>query len=286
MRIDIPTINDSPGDFELLFNIRQKVENLTMDVSFDFSYCNFLRPNACAFLGGLSRLLESKGRKAHFNWNSLKPEIINNLSKNSFASKFGYTVAKREGNSVPYREDLEMNVDGIMNYLTDDWLGRGWVHVSEELKNAIAGKLWEIFNNSFEHAGSQIGVFSCGQHFPNLNCLVLTIIDFGQGIASNVRNFLKVDPRAKNLNVDNCLKWAFTRGNTTLPNGIARGIGLDLLKKFINANKGKIEVFSNEGYVCIENNNESYHNLSSNFDGTIFHISLVCDENYYKLADE
>ncbi len=62
----------------------------------------------------------------------------------------------------------------------------------------------EIYANAFEHGRTDIGVFSCGQHYPKLGELKLTVIDFGVGIPRNVRDFLK----NSNLPADEALKWA------------------------------------------------------------------------------
>ena len=56
--IQIPRINDGRGDFATLFDIWNRVNGYFEDVRFDFSPCDFLRPNAIAFLGGLARLIE------------------------------------------------------------------------------------------------------------------------------------------------------------------------------------------------------------------------------------
>jgi signal transduction histidine kinase len=173
-----------------------------------------------------------------------------------------------------------------MDYITYNWIGKGWLHVSDRLRDAIAGRMWEIYNNAFEHSGTEIGVFTCGQHFPLNNELILSVGDFGQGIAANVRNYLSHDPRSGKLTAAACLHWAFLRGTSTLPNGIARGIGLDLLKEFVRVNHGKLEVYSNEGYGIIDENGERFQNCSISFEGTIFHITLRCDENLYQFVDE
>lgn len=285
--LSVPRINDGQPDFETLFSLWSQSCGYLEDIRFDLSHCTFLRPNAVAFLGGLARLIESRLGTAVFDWETVHDSALRmNLCQNGFAGTFGYHSSAWTGNSIPYREDSTIDDTGIMEYLTTSWLGRGWVNVSPRLRDAIVGKMWEIYCNAFEHAGSDPGVFSCGQHFPKNNELVLSVVDFGQGIAANVRNFLRTDPRAGNLTAAGCLKWAFQRGNTTRPNGIARGLGLDLLKEFIRLNNGKLEVYSNEGYARIDSKGEYYENLTSSFEGTIFHIALVCNEVHYRLVGE
>lgn len=154
------------------------------------------------------------------------------------------------------------------------------------LKDEIVGRVWEIYANAFEHGQSPIGIFSCGQHYPDHYELKLTVVDFGVGIPSNVRMFFKHDPRSQSLSAASCLKWAFQRGTTTKPNGTSRGMGLDLLKEFVKLNKGKIEIFSHEGYAIIDSKREEFLNRSTFFEGTLINITFIRDESYYHLASE
>ncbi|MDQ1256624.1 MAG: hypothetical protein QG656_1222, partial [Candidatus Hydrogenedentes bacterium] len=168
--IDIPTIDDEAWDFAQLFRIYEQVNSGFEDARFDFSHCTFLRPNAVAFLGGLARLIESRQGTIVVDWNTIcSKRVLMNLRQNGFAGAFGYPSSAWDGHSIPYREDRVLNMNGIMDYLTDYWIGKGWVHVSERLRDAIAGRMWEIYCNAFEHSNTDVGVFSCGQHFPNKN---------------------------------------------------------------------------------------------------------------------
>lgn len=288
--IHIPTLNDAPSDFDQLFGIWSQVNNYFENVAFDFTYCRFLRPNAVAFLGGLARLIESRFGSVSFEWATLySPAVMANLCQNGFAGTFSYPSTGWDGNSIPYREDKSLNMNGIMDYLTYNWIGKGWVHVSDRLRDAIAGRMWEIYNNAFEHSGTEIGVFTCGQHFWRQNDLILSVTDFGRGIPANVRAFLSqhVDrDLVARLSGATCLKWAFERGNSTCMGGVARGLGLDLLKEFVRLNQGKLEVYSNDGYAIVDSNGERFENRAISFDGTVVHITLRCNENLYRFRDE
>ena len=284
--VQVPTLNDSPSDFQNLFSLWKQVALYDEDVLFDFTHCRFLRPNAVAFLGGLARFLQCRSRSVNFDWDSVLDEaVFNNLCQNGFADYFGYPSPGLSEHSIPYREDLELDPNGIMDYLEDYWLGRGWVQVSQRLKDAIIGRMWEIYNNAFEHSESSIGVYSCGQHLVQEDDLILSVVDFGQGIPAKVRNFLRSDSRADQLTAAGCLQWAFAAGNSTKV-GEPGGLGLDLLKEFVRLNQGKLEVYSNEGYAVIDQSGELYKNNSDSFEGTIVHITLRCDENLYSFMDE
>ncbi len=285
--LSVPTVNDSTSDFERLFALRSSVNGDVEDVRFVFSDCGFLRPNAVAFLGGLARLIESRLGTAVFDWDTLQDDaVMTNLCQNGFAGAFGHQSPGWTGNSISYREDQTQDVNGIMDYLEKDWLGRGWMRVSRRLRDAIVGRIWEIYGNAFEHSGTEIGVFSCGQHFPRNDELILSVVDFGQGIPAKVRSFLSSDPRAEQLTAAGCLRWAFQRGHTTRLRDEPGGLGLDLLKEFVRINQGRLESYSNEGYVLIDRDGERFENRSVSFKGTIFHITLRCDETLYQFANE
>lgn len=284
--LSIPTINDRPDDFDMLFSLWNQVNSDSLDVTFDFSPCRFLRYNAVVFLGGLARLIKSRFGNVTFNWNTLQNNIFTNLGQNGFLAAFKHGGDPWTGNSIPYREDKVLDKNSMMDYLKVKWLRQGWVHVSELLQNAIAGSVWEIYTNAFEHAQSPIGVFSCGQHYPRRKELQLTVADFGVGIPSTVRLFFSNDQRAHSLSAANCLKWAFQPGTTTKPNGTSRGMGLDLLKEFVKINKGKLEIFSHEGYALIDETQEIFMNRQTFFEGTLVNISFRCDKSYYHFASE
>ena len=241
--IEIPQINDERADFATLFSIWSQTTDYYENIRFDFSGCDFLCPNAVAFLGGLARLIESRFGTVIFDWDTLRNNaVMTNLCQNGFAGTFGYPSSGWTGNSIPYREDTSRHVNGIMDYLELSWLGREWVHVSWPLRDATVGHLWEIYNNAFEHSGSKIGVFSCGQHFPTHNELILLVVDFGQVTAAG------------------CLRWEFQRGTTTMPKEELGGLGLNLLKEFLRINQDKVEVYSNEGYELIDKDGERFTN--------------------------
>jgi hypothetical protein len=280
--LKVPTINDEPNDFDNLFQIWNQVIDDYSNVTFDFSECLFLRQNAVAFLGGLACLIESRHGNVTFDWDTLQHNIHTNLRQNGFMYAFNNAEKPWQGHSIPYRQDQEQDLGDIVNYLTNDWLGRDWMAVSPLLKNSIVTRVGEIYVNAFEHGRSDIGVFSCGQYYPNLKRLKLTTIDFGGGIPSNVRLFRG----NAQLTASEAVKWALQKGNTTTNKNIARGLGLDLLSKFVTMNKGSLEIFSHYGYALIDQTGETYQERQTFFEGTLVNITLQCDERCYQCLPE
>jgi hypothetical protein len=282
IRIHVPTVNDDAVDFLKLFRLYHSTLTMASNVAFDFSQCNFLRQNAVVFVGGLARLVQQRGMQVRFDVCTMRDRLRANLSQNGFLQAFGFGIDPWAGNSARYREDIVRNAGGIVGYISDQWLRDEWVNFSPRLKNAITGRMWEIFANAFEHSGSQVGVISCGQLYPRLGEACFTIADFGIGIPGKVREF-RANP---GLRDSACLKWAFMRGTTTSPGTVGRGLGLDVLKEFISLNNGRLETFSGCGWSCIQSSGEQYTDLELGFDGTLVNISLRCDESYYCFKHE
>lgn len=68
--------------------------------------------------------------------------------------------------------------------------------------------------------------------------------------------------------------------------GSAGGVGLDLLREFIQFNNGKLEIFSHNGYTLIDGSSDIVNNRASFFQGTLANITLKCDESFYHFSDE
>jgi anti-anti-sigma regulatory factor len=187
--IEVQTINDELKDFDCLFQIWLQANQTHAEIILDFSKCYFLRQNAVAFLGGLIQSLRSQGKMVNIKWDTLHKRIATNLQQNGFMHVFNDDCAPWDGNSIPYREDLTQDEDCLVDYLKEKWLGKDWIHVGQNLQNLIVSRVYEIYANAFEHGQSSSAVFSCGQYYPNLRELKLTVVDFGVGIPSHVRNF-------------------------------------------------------------------------------------------------
>ncbi len=286
--LNVDTLNEGEWSYQQLFQLWREASGDGLDVHFNFSGCGFLRQHAVAFLGGLARLIEYRGGRVTFAWDTLGNAVSANLAQNGFMEAFNGPGKSWAGNSIPFRHDPCQAAHDFEDYLTSLWLGRGWVNVSPRLGSAIVGRIAEIYLNAFEHGQSPIGVFACGQHFPRNRELSLTIVDFGVGIPSNVRLFKAHDFQPEELRAAKCLEWAFQSGSSTKQGDSAepRGLGLDLLQDFVRQNKGRLEMFSHEGYALVADGKVSFADRSKFFEGTLVNISLRCDESYYCFASE
>jgi hypothetical protein len=282
-RIHIPSIYASRQLEALLEICHPILLNPTTPIILDFSQCKFLAHHGVVVLGAIAHQLKTHQGCLTLDLATLAPAIRTNLAQNGLLHYLGYDTAPWDGNSIPFRHDLRFEPDRIVEYLSQRWLGRGWVNISQTLKDEIIGQVLEIYLNAFEHGQSTLGVFSCGQYYPNKKRLKLTILDRGIGIPQNVRKFRQ----QPDLSAEQALAWAFQQGNSTQPiPNTARGLGLDSIRAFIGANQGKLQLYSHDAWAKISGNQHQYGGQTATFQGTIVNIDLVCDSDYYCLSSE
>lgn len=283
-------INDEHGDYDYLFDLCDQLHDIRdSDVIFNFTGCGFLRQNAVVVLGALVRLLQQRGNTVRFGLYTIQDKVRVNLEQNGFLHSLGLGGSPWNGNSIPYREDDYMDGDDYADYLSEKWLGKGWINVSANLRDHIVLRVIEAYINVFDHAKSPIGVITCGQRYPNWYGLRnwpelrITMADMGVGIPHTVREYLK----QPEMSAADALRWAFEPTKTTKDqNNFARGNGLKLLKSFMEDNHGKLEIYSENGYACIDDKGNRFENRSRSFQGTIVQITLICDTTRYTLPEE
>jgi hypothetical protein len=280
--VRIPTIGDSPSETAILATIWESIPPEVSSVAIAFEGASFLAQSAVAFLGGMTRSLQARGVCVTFDWDTLASDVARNLGRNGFLASIGGLPGRERGNAIPFREDTKSNPPAVIEYLRGDWLGRGWVQVSPRLGDVISGRVFELYANAFEHSESAVGVFSCGQHYPRIRKLSLSVMDFGNGVPRNVRAFL----HRPSMGAPDAILWAFQRGHTTRPQGMGRGIGLDIMREFIRVNSGRMDLYSEYGHVSIVGGETRFSRMRAPVPGTLVNITLRCDERYYILASE
>lgn len=281
----VPTVTDSTYDFEYLFALGTAVLRSGLHVALDFSDCRFLMQNGVAVLGGLARLVEYRGGRIDFLWDTLQPDVRRSVGRNGFMQYFGMPGLRSTGTAVPFRQDSCLAEDDLIDYLYERWIGTGRVNLSEALKSAIVSRTCEIYVNAFDHGHSPVGVFTSGQHYPRKKLLKLTVVDFGVGIPQNVRNHLALQGAPARVSGASAMQWAFQSGNTTKTEGIARGLGLKLLRDFVRINQGLLQIYSHDGQAVV-GPGQHFSTRQNAFPATVVNITFSCDEAYYQLASE
>ena len=113
------------------------------------------------------------------------------------------------------------------------------------------------------------------------NRIEFTIVDTGIGFKEKVNQRFN-----SNLEAYQAIEWAVRDKNTT-KQGITGGIGLAVLKEFIEKNKGKMQIVSGDGFYQFDSSGIKTKLFDGSFPGTIVNLQFCTDDfNNYSLVEE
>jgi hypothetical protein len=283
MLIPIGTIRSNCNGFNTIADIATQTEGAWFEsIELDFASCSFFEANMAAPLYTvIARLRDELNDVSIANVPSGVGTI---LRKNKFLSVFNQPeLTDTNQTTLPFKILKLTAGDQFNDYLDTYMRGRGIPTMSEALTKRFRQSLFEIFLNATIHSQSKTGIFVCGQFYPNKHRLDFTIADAGVGIRENVRRYT----RKPKLNSCKAIEWAMTEGNTTKKGNQPGGLGLKLIKDFIQMNGGKIQVVSRFGYYEFSANGESIQKMNNDFPGTCINIEINTeDTSSYCLKSE
>ena len=108
--------------------------------------------------------------------------------------------------------------------------------------------------------------------------LYFTVADHGETIPYNVLSYFKKNQRQAPSNI---LDWALQVGTTTSNDQIPRGVGLYLIRKFIQENQGELFIISGKENYELNANKERYLSLCSAFPGTIVTLAFNLNDSVF-----
>jgi len=274
--------HDQAGFEALVFLWGQAKDCLFDEIDIDMAATTWFAADMCAVFGAiLYRLGE--------NLNTVKlkqihPNVERILSKNGFLSHYGReNIPDRWGTTIPYR-CLDVKDERFFSgYIETELIHRPEIPtMSPGLLKRFRESIFEIFSNAVLHSQTKDGIFSCGQFFPKTHRLDFSVTDLGIGIRQNVKQSMGID-----LAPQDAIGWATEGQNTTKRGQISGGLGLKLLREFIDLNGGRIQIVSDAGYWMRKNRKTMLAPLSQPFPGTVVSVEInTADTQSYRLSSE
>lgn len=238
--------------------------------------------NMSATLGAVLDKLTADFNTIYFDYISPKIETV--LQKNDFLTYFGKQRAVDVNNTTIKFQKLKPT-DGkfFKNYVLEELIedhDAALPQMSQGVKERIVEAIYEIFVNAQIHSNTEF-IYTCGQFFPAKNKIEFTIVDTGIGFKEKINQRF-----GSKLTAVQAIKWAVQDKNTT-KEGISGGIGLAVLKEFVEMNKGKMQIISREGFYQYDAKNEVSKEFKGAFPGTIVNLQFRTDDNSnYLLKNE
>jgi hypothetical protein len=273
------------GQIKTNFNGFHRIIELNTQIAEDgeINISNWVDGNMCALLGAIFYRKKTKNMTIHIS--GISSEVKEILQKNHFLSLFDLSEKPDSyGTTIEYRQfKIGSNVyEQFLKYVIKYFRSRrmGLPRMTPALLKRFRGSLFEIFSNSLEDSYTQDAIFACGQFFPQRKRLHFTIADLGIGIDGNIRKKLQ-----KQLSAENAIKWAIS-GKTTRRDR-SGGLGLQLIREFIELNQGRLIIVSGAGYWELSKGKVSTHTFPTAFPGTAVTIVIdTADKKTYCLSSE
>lgn len=283
MKFFLPEIRHDQFGFQALVRLGAETQNcLFDDVEIDMSATSWFDADMCAAFGAiLYRLSENLNT---IQLVSVCPSVEKILSKNGFLSHYGREkIPDRWGTTIPYQRFDVKDDRYFADYIENELVHRAEMPVmSRGLLKKFRESIFEIFSNAVLHSRTELGIFSCGQFFPNRQRLDFSVADLGIGMRRNIQ-----DNADLILSAEDAIRWSTEGRNTTKRGPVPGGLGLKLLQEFIDLNGGCIQIVSDAGYWRRENEETFAAPIKYPFPGTVVTVEInTADTHSYKLASE
>jgi len=282
MVIKLPDIRSDYTGFSQLAALAAQTRECAFErIDVDMAATNWIDAHMCAPLGVIfTRLLEKLNVVRPVGM-SQKVESI--LRKNLFLGSYGFEAASDEyGTTIPYRRFKPEDGRYFVSYINKHLDGKGIPSMSDGLSRKFKDSLLEVFTNCGVHSETELGVFACGQFYPQQNRVDFCIADAGIGIRKKIRKELDLT-----MNSDTAILWALEEGNTTRKGSVPGGLGLKLLREFVSFNGGRLQIISDRGFWECTGANETVTRFEHSFPGTVVNLEInTADPQTYCLRSE
>lgn len=262
--------------------IREVEVSPDKDVFLDFSATRWIDANLVSILGAIVYYLTNKGYYFNDYKSTFNSRIQDVLIRNQFLERKDYRSTKTTSTIVPYMEFNKSDINSFDVYLVEQILKKqDFPKHTEKVRKAISESIGELFQNARDASAIEY-IYTCGQYFPRKDSaskLDFTIVDIGIPFSKNVNNYLdKMDSTHTILSSVESIDWAIKKGNTTKSE--TGGLGLDLILTFLELNKGKMQIVSDNGYWLFDSGSiTSRQFMAESFPGAIINIEFNFDDN-------
>lgn len=268
-------LSTNPIGFNSIAKIHHECQTMdNSDIYFDMSNVAWIEAHLTSALLCIIRILQKKNNNISFV--NTKDRVRDILSRNGF---FVSKNIKESGTVIPLKEFHISHGKEYAHYIRKNMDRMKLPAMTTTLRNKIYEGLDEIFINSTMHSNTVTNIFFSGQFFPKRDRIDFAISDAGIGMCGAYRKTYGLNlPSAEAIN------WAMTEGNTTRQGDIPGGLGLKILRKFIQLNAGRFIVVSRFGYWKEEKGVVEKIQMPFEFPGTIVTIEVnTADKNAYDL---
>ena len=245
-------------------------------LQFDFARVNWIDAHLCAAFLCIVRKIQSKGVGVTFINSSQRVTDI--LARNGF---FNLNRVSETGTVIPVREFQKDDGKSFADYFRRNLNRMRLPTMTGALRGKIFEGVDEIFINASMHSIESTNIFACGQFFPKLDRINFALTDGGIGMCGNYTKTF-----SQQIKSIDAIDWALKENNTTRSGDVPGGLGLKILREFLQLNGGCFKVVSKWGYWKEENGRLEKVTMGRAFPGTVVSMEInTADTNRYDLMN-
>lgn len=274
-------INHAVKDVKRIIDIQNQIITGTAEeYVIVFKKCNFINAAVSVLIGTIPIYANLFKKKVFFRFeheNSPVFEFMKSVGMYEYFTKRNKDESFVNPRALPFGQ---INDEDMMEKYTDKIIDLAPIIMNEKASAILSSYFYEIYQNSFSHSQSPIGVFSCGYWMSNH--LFFSIYDMGIGIPANVRKHID-----SAMSSSKCVEWAFQEGNTTLDETlIKRGLGLSRLERFIQLNHGTMAMYTDDVCYTVETDKKEMSVLETPIKGTLIIIRIKADSEHIYVVND
>ncbi|WP_172745780.1 STAS domain-containing protein [Neorhizobium sp. T7_12] len=245
------------------------------DISIDLSAVRWIDAHLSSAILCVIRKMQLRGNRVVFT--NASPRITDIMTRNGL---FQSDKKTDSGTVIPLTSFGKAEGIQYSNFIRQHMRRMKFPQMTDALRGKIYEGLDEVFINASIHSHLDTEIFTCGQFFPKYDRIDFSITDGGIGIrGAYMRTF------GTNITAAAAIDWAMADGNTTRIGDIPGGLGLKILRQFINLNQGRFIVVTGNAFWTEQNGVTDRKQMASDFPGTVVTIEVnTGDTKTYELA--
>ncbi len=284
MKITLPSsIRHDRQGFETFVHLYAQTKHCFYDnIEIDMGRTTWFDADMCATFGAILYNLGAELNTVRLT--NIPYDVQSILARNGFLSHYGRNKIPDDwGSTITYQRFDTKDDRFFSGYIEYELIHRSEMpKMSSGLLKKFRESIFEIFSNAVLHSSTKKGIFSCGQFFHRRKKLDFTVADLGVGMRENIKAHTELD-----LSPEKAIEWATEGNNTTKSGNVPGGLGLKLLREFIDLNRGCIQIVSDAGYWQRKNGQTLTAKLSERFPGTVVSVEInTADTASYGLSSE
>lgn len=276
-------IHHDLSGFRICTELHERTKDCVLDdIEIDMRNTTWFDADMCGSVGAILYHIGANLNAVRLT--NISPEVRSILSNNGFLTHYGEErIGDRWETTIGYQRFDVQDDRYFSEYIEREFIHRDEMPtMSPGLLKRFRESIFEIFSNAVLHSKSRLGIFNCGQLFPRRGHLNLTVADLGVGMKKNVGDHIKED-----IEPEQAIVWATEKRNTTKVGSVPGGLGLKLLREFIDLNKGCLQIVSDAWYWCRKGGRTTTERLLHRFPGTVVSVEInTTDIHSYRLQSE